>query len=74
MIRDKISGTFDREELGKLSWPIAWSGTTPESDRREEEVALSSLIREGLEAIDACPVGVAVEIENGQITAVVTED
>jgi hypothetical protein len=66
----EISGRFDRAELSKLKWPIAWNGTVSAEERAEYEAALSSLVAEAQSALDDNPDAVAVEIVSGEVVSV----
>jgi len=68
-----ISGTFTRADLKRLSWPVAWSSTTADSDRQAHEAAMARLKAEGLQALDASPDAVAVVVEGGIVVGVVGE-
>lgn len=74
-IRSNLNGDFDKAALDRLSFPIAWSGTTHIDDRNEEEAELSEFIEEAREAIRTCPDAYAVEVKDGEITGtLVSED
>ena len=74
MVRDTITGTYDRSLLAALRLPIAWSGTMGEAARTAEEKALADLVAEALSALDTSPDAAAVEIVNGHVTATIHAD
>lgn len=70
-----ISGTFTRDDLVRLTWPVAWSGVVPDHEQIEEEVALCDLSRDGVQAIEEWELKEggewAARIEAGEIVEVV---
>jgi len=70
---DLIGGTFTRADLTRLTWPVAWSGTVADVDRKAHERALSTLKANGLQALDDAPDAVAVVVEAGAVVGVVGE-
>jgi len=72
-LRRRVTGTYRREDLRRLQWPIAWSGTVDAETRRAREEELAELVAEAMEALDACRDGAAVEIAAGEIVAVVVD-
>lgn len=70
-----IYGTLTRDDLKRLTWPVAWSGVVPESERIEEEAARCKLAQEGIQAIDEAEQynggEWAARIESGEIVEVV---
>lgn len=63
----EISGTYDRKEINKLTWPIAWSGAPD----HKYEADLAALVTSAEEALRESPDAVAVEIVEGEVTSVV---
>jgi hypothetical protein len=43
-----LNGQFSLSELERLKFPVAWSGTKPESEQEAEETALHALAREAI--------------------------
>lgn len=72
ILRNCISGTYDRAALRKLLGPIAWQGTTTVETRHEEEEAIRQLVSEAEEALDACVDAYAVEIKGGKVISIMT--
>lgn len=67
--RKNITGTFTRNDLAKITAPIAWSGTTSQEDRDAAEADLAALRAECVDALDESN-GHSVRIRRGQIKSV----
>lgn len=68
-----VSGVFGRDELQRLTWPIAWSGTVAAVDRKAHEGRLRALRDDGLRALAEDLAAVAVVVEAGQVVGTVRE-
>jgi hypothetical protein len=73
-IRQNTNGTMNETDLRRLRWPIAWDGTVSNERRAEEKAALDALADEAIELIQGTDQAVAVEIRDGEIVSVITED
>jgi len=73
MATTKYDGVLSKTDIDKLTWPIAWSGTTPKETLLAEESARSALVAAAREAFDADPDAIAVEVVNGDVVATVHE-
>lgn len=69
-LRKSISGTFDRETVATLSFPVAWSGTVNPDDREKQEWDRSNLAFEIREELDD-PNVLAVRVEAGEIVELI---
>lgn len=72
MTTTKYDGTHSKADIDKLTWPIAWNGTTPAETRAAEEAARAVIVEAAREAFAADPDTIAVEVVNGEITATVS--
>lgn len=77
-LKSDLNGTFTLEELHRLTFPIAWSGTKDPDEAQAEEVELRALAQEASEEIhaaynraDSDSDEFSVRIENGQIIEIV---
>jgi hypothetical protein len=74
-IRDNLTGTFTRDQLQRLTWPIAWSGTVPASEQADEEAALRTFARDAIAAIEEAELhlggAMAAKVESGEIVEIV---
>jgi hypothetical protein len=69
-IRKSLNGTFDRERIARLGWPVAWSGTVSAEEREEDNRRMRELIDEADECFRDSDC-IAVEIRDGEIIATV---
>ena len=69
-----INGTFDAAALSRLTWPIAWSGTTHADDRAEYETALAELVESAGEAMAEYDDAVSADIVAGVVVSVHSGD
>ena len=65
-----INGTFDAAALSRLTWPIAWSGTTHADGRAGYEAALAELVESARESLAECCDAESVDIVAGVVTGV----
>lgn len=68
---DVVAGTFTADDLRRLTWPIAWSASTPPTTRRQHEHRLATLKACGLDALAADVDAVAVVVEAGVVVGTV---
>jgi hypothetical protein len=73
-LRSTINGPLDRSALDRLSFPVAWSGTVSEADRRTQEADLRDLLQQAHDLLDINSDYDAVEVEDGVIVAVMMTD
>jgi hypothetical protein len=62
----QLNGIFNREQIDRLTWPIAWNGAPD----REYEANLAALVEEAREALRENGDASAVEIRDGRVVAV----
>jgi hypothetical protein len=67
---DQLDGTYDRDGILRLTWPVGWSGAPD----REYEAARASLVEAARDALEADPDAVGVEISGGVVVATIHGD
>lgn len=78
-LTSNLNGSFSLEELKRLTWPIAWSGTVPADEQDAQETELHELAAEAAEqlqgAYNGCDLEDGQELEikivDGEITEIV---
>jgi hypothetical protein len=73
LIRDTITGSYDRAALDRLGESVNWDSLSPDQ-RRQEEEALNQLVVEARQTLDMDFDAIAVEIEGGEIVGIKVGD
>ena len=66
-IRQSVHGTLCLDDVAALQRPIAWSGTMPEKERRQQEAELRGLVEELRGLLSWAT---EVHVEHGRIVSV----
>ena len=77
-LKSNLTGSFSLEDLKRMTWPIAWSGTVPVEDQRSQQTELHELAREASKQLQECYDSweieegkeLEIEIRNGEIGVV----
>jgi hypothetical protein len=76
-LRSELSGRFSLDQLDRLTFPIAWSGTKDTTEAQQEEADLHELVREAQEQLQAAydmsdidDVEYEIEIKDGEIVEI----
>lgn len=76
-LRSELNGTFTHEELERLGFPVAWSGTKDQGEAAGEEADMGRLIADAKQQLEEAYLQMgrdnelAVKIVDGEIEEIV---